>query len=378
MLDSGSDLSASRWAPRAHARTSSPYYSQISTSPCRAHAHPRATSTTSRSPTRPHHPITSTTSTPTPHARKPHTAPSPTQQRQHSLALFARLSTRLKWRASLLLTAHTFALSPAAHGIGLDATEADAQFRIDFFEFYVLLERCLLLLLGAVGVKVSRGYDPQRDDDSGGPHGHRDRDRGGGARRVVVDGHQSGGYGTSRQRGLIGDSKVVMGGAGHSFHQNLLDALSCADGNPLFDILGTGRVREYIGLAKDLRNGWKETASEVPLVAGDTEENGGVEAEKARLDMRLKRRYADLLSELRLDEMLRVVLGAVEHAGSVAAVEVDRAVAEESQRIATGDADAQGRRLSVDMTDVMADEMIGERPWESMGPGTWEVDEMEF
>ncbi|MBE7182002.1 MAG: hypothetical protein INR71_12495, partial [Terriglobus roseus] len=294
-----------------------------------------------------------------------------------------------------LLTAHTFAQSPDTHGIGLSATDADTQFRIDFFEFYVLLERCLLHLLASVGVRVSAGYDPNRVNPLS-------------TTTSTANTHTSSATNPQQERGggngIIGDSKVgasalATRGPAHAFHQNLLDALSSPRENPLYAILGTGRVREYIGLAKDLRNGWKESGSsgatasdgvsiggnhghghgrgDAHVSTGDTLENGGVEAEAQRLHERLGRRYAEVLRELRLDEMLRVVLGAVEEAGVVAGREVERFVAMQ---------DGVGaRRISVDMTDATSgvgmDEQQhrGERPLESMGLGAgWEGDEMEF
>lgn len=112
------------------------------------------------------------------------------------------------------------------------------------------------------------------------------------------------------------------------------------------------------------------------------------------LQQRLKRRYAELLRELKLDEMLRVVLGAVEQAAGVAKGEIERAVAaeEEAGRRREGqghDRDGAGdghiRETNVEMMDVMFENVHGGRngedgPVESFGMGMaeWGGDEMEF
>jgi hypothetical protein len=99
--------------------------------------------------------------------------------------------------------------------------EAELHFKLDFFEYYMLLERALVHLLGVFGVSVSR-----------------------------QNGHWLG----------PGSNEVNAGrnvhASNHSYHQNVLAALE-KKGNPLFDALGSGDVRSHLGRAKDLRNRWK-------------------------------------------------------------------------------------------------------------------------
>lgn len=64
--------------------------------------------------------------------------------------------------------------------------------------------------------------------------------------------------------------------------------------NPLHATLGIGKVRQYLGLAKEFRNRWKEAELE--------DENA--------LD--IPKPYHKILSDLRLDEMLETILVALE------------------------------------------------------------------
>lgn len=181
------------------------------------------------------------------------------------------------------------------------------MFRVDFFEWYVLLERCLVGLLGSVGVEVSSAFDPKRDTGNG---------------SSAMEGHVNGrGKGGSN---LIGDSKVFTAGYAHRFHQNVIDALDSKEGNVLHDMLGQGRVREYIGVCKEFRNRWKAVESEDVDGGGiETGEDGIRQEEEKRLERRLKK-YQDVLRDLQLDEMLGCVLEGLEQARGVAEEEVRR------------------------------------------------------
>jgi hypothetical protein len=273
----------------------------------------------------------------------------------------------------MLLASHSLALNPLSSTLRLDLTpaQADAQFRIDFFEFYVLLERCLLHLLNSVGIRVSAGHA------SG--EGNEDATT----------------LGQEQQRNIIGNRNVFR--STHAFHANLLSALNDeSPRNPLHSTLGSGRVKDYIGLAKELRNSWKDDSVVPPdalegyvksMVAGleshDTHLNGGLEVEKARTEARLQRKgYAALLGTdaLRLDEMLRVILSGMDEAVRVAEREIERFSATKGSNSVTSNDHVASRRLSVDMTDtVFEGEGRGDLPWESASAGAdWAGDEMEF
>lgn len=189
----------------------------------------------------------------------------------------------------------------------MDRGEAETMFRVDFFEWYVLLERCLVCLLASVSVAVSATYDPGTSSDR--------EEAWGAAGRVGALGEVNG----SERDGasLIGDSKAfaTTGGYGHRFHENVLAALDSEATNPLHEVLGKGQVREYIGVAKEFRNRWK-----------DVDENTlGMNAEELQIvvDRRL-RRYEKILKDLNLDEMLGRILEALERARGIGEEELGK------------------------------------------------------
>jgi len=99
------------------------------------------------------------------------------------------------------------------------------MFKLDFFEYYMLLERGLVHLLGVFGVVVPRDFAPSHQ-------------------RRQTDMAQS------------ADAEGVRSDHRHRFHANVLAALDAED-SPLREILGQGEVRRQLARAKDLRNRWK-------------------------------------------------------------------------------------------------------------------------
>ncbi|KAF1979554.1 hypothetical protein BU23DRAFT_446754 [Bimuria novae-zelandiae CBS 107.79] len=146
---------------------------------------------------------------------------------------------------------------------------AEAMFKVDFFEFYTLLERFISTVLEIMGVFVS-GNAPRTNVN---------------ALKYITnpDLHHT------RPRAL------------HAFHANLLEALD--DPNcPLHASLGNQEVRIHLGLAKDYRNAWKDADEK----ATKTSNYGKGESRK---NVRLE--------ELDLDNMLRYLLAGCERAHSV-------------------------------------------------------------
>lgn len=144
---------------------------------------------------------------------------------------YDRLLRRLEWKCQLLLCSH-HTVNQSIH----DATETDngpatamTQLKLDFFEFYSLLERTLLHLLGLFHVKVTR---------------------------IEPDAESEGTLSSCRHK-----TPTMQN---HRFHQNVLRALD--QPGPLHDVLGHGKVREYLDYLKDLRNRWKD--------AGEVNANG--------------------------------------------------------------------------------------------------------
>lgn len=226
--------------------------------------------------------------------------------------------------------------------LSMERGEAETMFRVDFFEWYVLLERCLVCLLASVGVQVSAGYDP-------GTRTNRE-DVWVGASRVGASRGVDGSV--TDEDSLIGDSKAFAntGGYGHRFHENVLAALDTKASNPLHEVLGLGRVREYIGVAKEFRNRWK-----------DVEENTvGMNAEELQIvmDRRLSR-YEKILKDLNLDEMLGCILEALERARAVGEQEL-RKVAEDMG----GDIQTQQAAGELDMADAPFEAGIDAMEWD--------------
>ena len=111
----------------------------------------------------------------------------------------------------------------------LSSTDREAMFKLDFFEYYALLERLLLHLLAVFDIKIS----PQ------------------GSLHPLQD--------------------TIANGNGnqwsHRFHENVLEALDQTD-NPLNPCLGHGDVRRYLGIAKESRNRWKDGEEEELIGSG--------------------------------------------------------------------------------------------------------------
>lgn len=108
--------------------------------------------------------------------------------------------------------------------------EAELMFKLDFFEYYSMLERALVHLLGVFGIAVPRGFSSAS------------RRRQEQARARINNGHGNGNREWSQ-----GD---------HRFHSNLLEALDDPN-NPLHEVLGQGYVRDELARAKELRHRWK-------------------------------------------------------------------------------------------------------------------------
>lgn len=90
------------------------------------------------------------------------------------------------------------------------------MFKLDFFEYYMLLERALVHLLGVFGIKVTGGFGGGSD---GGP-------------KSSFNGNQ--------------DGKQAL----HRFHANVLESLD-DPANPLHQALGQDDVRSSLGRAKE-------------------------------------------------------------------------------------------------------------------------------
>lgn len=149
----------------------------------------------------------------------------------HDLGRYTKIVRRLKWKLPFLSSAYGLAVSRSDARDPAEITEAELMFKLDFFEYYMLLERALVHLLGVFSVVISCGSaaaPPFRPSQ-----------------------HAS---------------------SNHRYHANVLEALDNPD-NPLHQVLGTGEVRLQLGRAKYLRNKWKTAADDI--VVGDGNGNHG-------------------------------------------------------------------------------------------------------
>lgn len=111
-------------------------------------------------------------------------------------------------------------LSADENGVSeADVAHAEIMFKIDFHEYYALLERAIVHLLGVFNIAVSSAYRGARGGENG---------ENGFARGVGI----------------------------HRYHANVLQALE-EETTPLTPVLGSGHVHGLLRKAKELRNRWK-------------------------------------------------------------------------------------------------------------------------
>ncbi|KAL4783613.1 hypothetical protein BJX76DRAFT_329566 [Aspergillus varians] len=116
-----------------------------------------------------------------------------------------KIVARLKWKLPFLAEAYRLA---TVHDPAIDIAHAEIMFKLDFHEYYALLERALVHLLGVFGITVSAA---------------------------------------TRNPGWA---------ASHRYHANVLECLE-AKTSPLRSVLGSGDRFRQLKRAKELRNRWK-------------------------------------------------------------------------------------------------------------------------
>ncbi|TGJ83901.1 hypothetical protein E0Z10_g4826 [Xylaria hypoxylon] len=146
---------------------------------------------------------------------------SPEQQ----LSRFLKIVARLKWKIPFLEIGYGMAMDR----LGKPQQEVDANeihFKLDFHEFYMLIERALVHLMGVYDIVIYAQSDPNGN-----------------------------GYGvgsaTQNNPGAFRDRYQP-----HRYHENVLLALD-NPANPLHETLGQPQIRKQLARAKELRNRWK-------------------------------------------------------------------------------------------------------------------------
>jgi hypothetical protein len=191
-------LSASRWASKLSTTTTTKtttYYSSISDLPSSGAAPTSNGSTGSRSSL-------------------------------DELTRYTKIVRRLKWKLPYLAAGYQQAVDQAGPDQA-NVAEAELMFKLDFFEYYMLLERALVHLLGVFGISVSREFSQRH------------------LQALAVE-----------REIRTGQPGTINSRSSHRYHANVLEALDNID-NPLHAALGTGDVRRQLARAKDLRNLWK-------------------------------------------------------------------------------------------------------------------------
>ncbi|KAJ5085180.1 hypothetical protein N7532_009951 [Penicillium argentinense] len=189
------DLLSSRWAPDGSGR-----YNGTSTTP--SLRRPRSET-----------PLLNHSSYPS-QSRSPAPAPSTGLLPPHEeLARFMKIVSRLRWKLPFLAEAYRLATIPIDQAVSSESlAHAEIMFKIDFHEYYALLERAIVHLLAVFNITVSARAHLQN--------------------------------GASGRAGL------------HRYHANVLQALQ-EEYTPLTPVLGSGKAHEMLRKAKELRNRWK-------------------------------------------------------------------------------------------------------------------------
>ncbi|KAK7710690.1 hypothetical protein SLS64_005593 [Diaporthe eres] len=143
------------------------------------------------------------------------------------LSRFMKIARRMRWKLPFLGQGYRAATDRALNTPD-DRAEAELMFKLDFFEYYMLLERALVHLMGVFGVKITGAFNGARSGT-----------------RIPNGNGRSGG-------GAAGQQPQ----SDHRFHANVLDALDDPR-NPLHPVLGAGDARYALARAKELRNRWK-------------------------------------------------------------------------------------------------------------------------
>ena len=191
-----------------------------------------------------------------------------------------RLVGRLRWKAELLMVSYFRTMeivqadlrqngnheSHHAMESGATGQQAESMFKVDFFEFYTLLERYITDCLSILGFSVS-GAAPRSNFN---------------ALRYITN----------------PDLHKTRPMASHTFHANLLEALD--DENcPLHQSFGSQEIRIQLGIAKDFRNAWKD--ADAKSNASNGTPSNGTQSKNIKLQ------------NLQLELMLRMLVTGCEH-----------------------------------------------------------------
>ncbi|KAK9425378.1 hypothetical protein SUNI508_13052 [Seiridium unicorne] len=144
---------------------------------------------------------------------------------ERELDRYLKLVARLKWKLPFLAEGYRIATDRIGRNFE-DVSANEIHFKIDFYEYYMHIERALVHLMAVFGIKITGLGDSLHSPSNG--------------------------YGKAQDRGI----RMGVAQSTHRFHANVLAALDKPD-NPLHQVLGQGEVKKQLARAKDLRNRWK-------------------------------------------------------------------------------------------------------------------------
>lgn len=141
---------------------------------------------------------------------------------ERQLSRFLKMAKRLKWKMPFLESG--YAKATTRTGLSQqDIEENEINFKLDYYEYYILLEQALVSLLAVYGVTVDRHAPLQNTSKSRSPE---------------------------RTNGLAKTEYK------HRYHANVLASLE-SPSTPLGFIFSDAHVRRQLLRAKELRNRWK-------------------------------------------------------------------------------------------------------------------------
>ncbi|KAH7032752.1 uncharacterized protein B0I36DRAFT_319970 [Microdochium trichocladiopsis] len=141
---------------------------------------------------------------------------------ERHLSRFLKMAKRLKWKMPFLELGYAKATSRA--GLSQqDIEENEINFKLDYYEYYILLEQALVSLLAVYGVAIDRHAAPTTTKKTRSP-----------------------------ERSVEPPKPEYK----HRYHANVISALE-SPLTPLGAIFGIDPVRKQLLRAKELRNRWK-------------------------------------------------------------------------------------------------------------------------
>ncbi|KAK0667447.1 hypothetical protein QBC41DRAFT_324015 [Cercophora samala] len=263
---------------------------------------------------------------PTPQSRSPHPPASSQTPNPHKstalraaleLSRYRKILRRLQWKSQFLDSGYQL----ATHRLSQDpqqVAERELMFKLDFFEYYMLIERAVVHLLAVFGVDIDRHIPTTSTESS----------------RAGSPVKQSQGQKLGLSGSRWGSHRDNGNRSNHRYHANVLEALDKPD-NPLHEILGQGEVRKQLGRAKDLRNRWK--------TAGEEIDDGGILGQQQPREWQPTKKIAAPLETYDLSNMLRAISDGFGEAGQLA-----------EEYVLSFEAVMHGREGSGDL--IMADE----------------------